>query len=390
MLVIVTRGEDWDVAVVGAGPAGLAAAITAAKAGARTLVLERATHPRYKTCGGGLISASFAPASGWIAVPAREQVTASSFTLHGRFEFTRRDEEQPLLAMVVREEFDDALRKAALEAGAVVREHALVRSIGQDADHAHARLVDGETVRARALVGSDGSGGVSARHVGARFDQVDVGLEVELPLPAAAGQRWRGRMLIDWGRLPGSYAWVFPKGDRLTVGVIGDRGDGAGLRGYLRDFVNHLGLSDLTPLHDSGHLTRCRAQDSPLGRGRVLLAGDAAGLLEPWTREGISFALRSGALAGAAAAAHHAEPHTLAGSYTDAVRRALIPEIAAGRRLLAAFRRHPGAFHAAMATRGGWDAFAAMCRGRLTFAEAMRRRSVRGAVALLGGWPPRA
>ncbi|HVT70756.1 MAG TPA: FAD-dependent oxidoreductase, partial [Trebonia sp.] len=69
---------EWDVAVIGAGPAGLAAASAAAAAGARTIVLERAEHPRYKTCGGGLIGASRAVAGGLIDVPARDQITAAT------------------------------------------------------------------------------------------------------------------------------------------------------------------------------------------------------------------------------------------------------------------------------------------------------------------------
>ena len=80
--------------------------------------------------------------------------------------------------------------------------------------------------------------------------------------------------------------------------MIAARGQGERTKRYLRDFVARLGLAGVEPEHDSGHLTRCRTADSPLRRGRVLVAGDAAGLLEPWTREGISYALRSGALAG--------------------------------------------------------------------------------------------
>ncbi|GAB3935729.1 hypothetical protein GCM10027614_10920 [Micromonospora vulcania] len=186
------------------------------------------------------------------------------------------------------------------------------------------------------MIGADGSSGVTARHVGVRYRQVDLGLELEVAVPPAEQERWRGRLLLDWGAMPGSYGWVFPKGDRLTVGVIAARGAGEGTRDYLRRFVDRLGLTGLPAEHDSGHLTRCREEDSPLRNGRVLVAGDAAGLLEPWSREGISFALRSGELAGAAVAAGE-----LAG-YERAVGERLVPSMRAGYRLLDLFIRRPG------------------------------------------------
>src|SRR5204862_2917966 len=158
--------------------------------------------------------------------------------------------------------------------------------------------------------------------------QIDLGLEVELPVPPPLQEHWRHRILIDWGPLPGSYGWVFPKDDRLTVGVIAAKGYGEQTRAYLRDFVARLGLAEIEPAEDSGHLTRCRDSDSPLMKGRVLVAGDAAGLLEPWTREGISFALRSGYAAGTAAAAGRLD------DYGAEVAGTLLPEMRAGDRLL--------------------------------------------------------
>ncbi|MFJ8204075.1 geranylgeranyl reductase family protein [Micromonospora chalcea] len=373
----------WDLVVVGGGPAGLSAAHAAARSGVRTLVVERATHPRYKTCGGGLIGTSLAEVADRLEVPAHDRVDRITFTRDGRRAFTRRHP-SPLVTMIRREEFDDRLRAAAVAAGAQVREGVAVRAVEQDPDEVRVRLADGEVVRARAVIGADGSSGVTARHVGVRFRQVDLGLELELPVDGAERERWRGRVLLDWGPLPGSYAWVFPKGDRLTVGVISARGDGDRTRAYLRDFTDRLGLSGVTPEHDSGHLTRCRADDSPLRHGRVLVAGDAAGLLEPWSREGISYALRSGRLAGEAVAGGDL------GAYAREVGRRLTPEMRAGHRLLETFERRPDVFHAMLASPPGWRMFVRFCQGRASFAEMLDRRPVRAGLAVLDRLPARA
>ncbi len=367
----------WDVAVVGGGPAGLAAAHAAARRGARTVVLERATHPRYKTCGGGLIGFSLGALPDGFAVPTRVDVFRATFTHDGRRRFTRTSS-APLLRMVQRDEFDAALCAAARSAGATVREATTVRSLEQDADVVRLRVTGGagdDEVQARVVIGADGSAGITARHVGVGYEQVDLGLEVDVPTPP--GSDWHERLLIDWGPVRGSYGWVFPKGDLLTVGVIAARGLGEATRAYLAAFRRRLGLSDVEPVHDSGHLTRCRASSSPLRRGRVLVAGDAAGLLEPWTREGISFALRSGVAAGAAAASGDLA------SYESTVESTLTPVMAAGRRLLSLFEAHPGACHAALATRPGWQIFSAVCRGEADLAQVVRRVSVRSALALL-------
>ncbi|MEU4419547.1 geranylgeranyl reductase family protein [Actinoplanes sp. NPDC024001] len=372
----------WDVAVIGAGPAGLSAAHAAASAGARVVVLERAEHPRYKTCGGGLLGMSLRMSAERLPVPARDTINAVTFTHDGRRQFTRRSPGDPVVTMVRRDDFDHAWFQAVVQAGATVRQHSLVRAVSQGERTATVSLADGTDVTARVVIGADGSAGVSTRHVGVTFDQQDLGLEVELAATDADRSRWQGRLLLDWGPVPGSYGWVFPKGDQLTVGVIMEKGRGAETRRYLRAFVARLGLEDREVLRDSGHLTRCRAATAPLRKGRVLVAGDAAGLLEPWTREGISYALRSGTWAGTVAA----NGGDLS-AYDRLVTGELAPEMAAGRRLLGLFGRHPALVHAAFASPLGWRAFTGFCRGEISMARVLRHRVLRAAVSMLGGRP---
>ena len=377
----------WDVVVVGAGPAGSLAAWGAARAGARTLLLDRAVFPRYKTCGGGLIGVSLAALPPGFTPRVRDAVTAATFADEGRHERTRHSAE-PIVRMVVRDEFDAGLAEAAVAAGAEFRTGVLVRSIAEQDDRV-VLTTDAGPIGARAVVGADGSAGRIGQYVGVRCEQVDLGLEFEMEAGPLA-DHWKGRLHLDWGPLPGSYGWVFPKGDTLTVGVIAQRGNADATRAYLRDYVDRLRLAGLPVQRSSGHLTRCRMPDSPLSRGRVLVAGDAAGLLEPWTREGISFALRSGRIAGTAAAALAAATGSTdvirAGQAYDAeIRGGLGVEMAAGAACLRAFARHPSVAHRAFTrTSAGWEQFGRVVRGETTIARLLRHRPVAAMVHLLG------
>jgi geranylgeranyl reductase family protein len=377
----VTIPAPYDVLVIGAGPAGSAAAHAAVSAGARTLLLDRADVPRYKCCGGGLIGVStrHTADSGVDLGPlTRDAVTRMTFSKEGRQTYTRRAR-GPIFRLVMRADFDAALVSAAVAAGASLRTGVAVRSLAESPDGVAVTLASGEVLRAAAVVGADGSGGRTGGHVGVRLAQVDVGLEGEFPTPPVRAAYWRGRAHIDWGPVPGSYGWVFPKGALLTVGVIGPRAEGAAMRAYYEAFVERVGLGGVQPATFSGHLTRCREPGSPLRRGNVLVAGDAAGLLEPWTREGISYALRSGRAAGLAAAS--GDP----AAYERYVAAELEPEMAAGRAFLAAFSRNRQVFHGFLASvPGGWRLFSRLVAGETTLERQMRKPYVRALIRALG------
>ncbi|GAA0965313.1 geranylgeranyl reductase family protein [Actinocorallia libanotica] len=343
-------GEVWDVVVVGAGPAGAGAARVAAETGCRVLLLERFAIPRYKACGGGLIGFSQAALPDGVPITVHDEIDSITFGQSGRRLRTFRSRKGPLCKMVFRDELDAALTEAAADAGAMVRDGTALKVVREEDGLVSAWTDTGELVRARSLVGADGSASRVARYVGVSCEQVDLALEIEAPVVPEVASEWRGRMLIDWGPLPGSFGWVFPKGDICTAGVVAARGQGAATRAYMDAFLDRYGLTREGAVHDTGHLTRCRHAHSPLAKGRVLVAGDAAGLCDPWSREGISFALRSGAWAGRAAAeiaeaGDAAVVRRVCSDYTQTVISVLGAEMAASRQLMNLLTKHPDLFH---------------------------------------------
>jgi geranylgeranyl reductase family protein len=351
----------WDVVVVGAGPAGSSAARSAAEAGASVLLVDRAAFPRYKTCAGGLIGASLANIPHAVLETVEDRPRRAVFTRNGEHSLTI-ERQAPFLGMVDRERFDAALADAAVAAGATFRDGVAVRDVRETPGEVELET-DGGILRARVVVGADGSASRIARYVGVRYRVSDLGLEDEVPM--GSDTSWRSTMLIDWGPTPGSYAWVFPKADVAAIGVIQRMGDPDATRAYLAAWKARLGVSDSPTVHTSGHLTRWREPDSPMRRGRVVVAGDAAGLLEPWLREGISFALRSGTWAGEAAAAASADPGRL-DDYVRRVRRVLFPEQRSGALLLAVFERMPWLLHWALGSRPAQSYFVRYGRGETT------------------------
>ena len=389
---VVQPPEVWDVAVIGAGPAGAMAALAAVSRQQRVVVLERSQIPRHKTCAGGLIGASVRALPAGLVPPVQATVTSFTFSLRGRPGPTK-TADVPLVRTVRRDEFDAMLIDAAVAAGAVVRDGTTVTSLtADDDDLMRVSVRDDKDVHARVIVGADGSAGRSAAYVGVTLDQVDLGLEVELPVPGDRREYWRERILIDWGTIPGGYAWVFPKGDFLSVGVIAERGGADLTRAYLDDFLARQQLDPQTAVVSSGHLTRCRTANSPLYRDRVLVAGDAAGLLEPLTREGISFALRSGTMAGQAAASvaqasSAAEVTAALAAYTDEVSATLTPEMQAGRLFLRAYARHPRVFYlTVLLVPMAWKLMVRAVTGDVSFADLTKQPLAR---ALLKAFTPR-
>ena len=289
--------DEWDLVVVGAGPAGSATALAALRAApaARVLVLDSAEFPRDKVCGDG------------IAPHAMDELADLGVDTAGLIEGTRPVTRLNVLSpggvrfarpftrpafVVPRLRFDDRLLCAARAAGAVVRRHR-VRTVTPTGDSV---VIDG-AIRARVLVGADGAESVVRRRCGARpAPRGTVAVAVRGYAPAHAFADGEQLLTLAAVRWP-AYAWAFPVGDgtaNVGYGEVIQREHPT--RGHLAERLHTL-LPGLDPVPLRGHRLPLSPGRPAVGHGRVLLAGDAASLINPLTGEGIYYAVLSGSLA---------------------------------------------------------------------------------------------
>jgi len=290
----------YDAIVVGGGPAGATAAHALARAGARVLLLERRRLPRYKACGGCLSLRVERLLELDLANLVEEQITGVTFTCRGRDPIEATFTE-PMAYMVWRDRFDQALCLRAVEVGATLQDGQPVRAVRLLRNRVEVDL-DGKTESADFLVGADGASGVVARDLfPGRPQPRAVGLDGELPLDAVADPGLKGRVVLDVGLAPGGYCWVFPKHDIASVGVMVGRRSAKRASRCLTAFLGSCRFGDQRAARTRGApIPLYRPVGGTLQRRRVLLAGDAAALVDPFLGEGIYYAIQSGQLAACA------------------------------------------------------------------------------------------
>ncbi len=362
--------DRFDLVVVGAGPAGAVAAATAARGGLRVALVEQRHLPRHKPCGGGLpwpARVALGPLIPDSVIESRVRWIRHSWRCGKAVEAAIDPPGTPLeqsrgLWMVQRPCLDEALARAAVEAGAQLLEGHTFLKLERQADGMELQLRRGPdgtrpatlfSLRARHLIGADGAAGAVARNVGLRKSP-RIALAIELEVP----HRWDPSdsllrpdlMHFEYGVLRRGYAWVFPKADHLNIGaglfhglrrdVRRDPTARRQIHGAIKTYAAALGIRSerLQGLRAHAHPLPFWDGPEPLNTsdGRVLLVGDAAGLINPLFGDGLFHAIRSGELAAEAVLDDRPEQHTAR------VHALVAADFEAARRLAWIFYNLPG------------------------------------------------
>ncbi|MBF9058279.1 geranylgeranyl reductase family protein [Rhodobacterales bacterium HKCCSP123] len=293
--------ETRDIVILGGGPAGAAAAAIAAGLGLDVLLIDKARFPRDKLCGGLFTGRALGeyrrifrrdPPEGMF-----EERRAIRFFLGGLA--MGRMEDVPPMYLTMRWDLDAHLLALARTAGAETRTGQRVAGIDLARDSL--TLEDGTPIRYRVLIGADGVTSSVARALfGRPFDPATIGFALEKEMPPLADPDTARAVRVDFGAADWGYGWSFPKRGSTTVGVGGLQARNPDMKGNLHRYAATLEQGDAQGM--KGHFLPFGDHRTRPGRGNVLLAGDAAGFVDPITGEGIAHALASGRKAAEAAA----------------------------------------------------------------------------------------
>jgi geranylgeranyl reductase family protein len=333
--------RSFDVAVIGAGPAGANAALTAARGGASVVLVERATLPRYKTCGGGVVQRALRFLPRDLELPLERECTRVEMRFATGSRSFAVEREHAILAMAMRAPFDHALVNAAVAAGASLLSPCELAAIDAQSDMVELATSTGR-LRARFVIGADGAVGATARLAGwtERVHTIPA-LEAEVVIDEPSFARLSRAAHFDLGTPAGGYGWIFPKLAHLSAGVLTMQRGSFDLRGALMRYLAGAGALAIESIERHGHVIPIAPRQGGLARGRVLLAGDAAGLADPLTGEGISYALESGAIAARALLDGDFEPNRVRALHRDELRATILAELRVARWLAHLLYRRP-------------------------------------------------
>ena len=321
--------KAFDVAVIGSGPAGASAALTLAEKGISVVIIEKETLPRYKTCGGGFAFRGRRDMPFDISsVVEREFYKLDVYFDKVGAHFSP-ERKNPIISMVMRDEFDNLLVEKAKEAGAILLENnKLVDITFGDSITLHTSQ---KTINAKFVIAADGALSPTAKLTGWKETRYLIpALEYEVEVSSQDFERLSKQVRLDFDAVPLGYGWSFPKKNHLSIGVASARRTKINLKKHYREYIETLGIKEIVSESFHGFQIPLTTRTDDFARKNVFLVGDAAGFADPLSAEGISNAITSGRLAAEAIIEGALSSEKSEKLYTQKLEKSLLPELKIG------------------------------------------------------------
>jgi geranylgeranyl reductase family protein len=374
----------YDCIIVGAGPAGGAAAYHLAKRGRSVLVLEKESLPRYKPCGGG-VSPQIAE---WFDFDFSPVISLKIDTL--RFTWKMGDPVDAKLTqakepiwLVRRDEFDHFLVQKAQEQGATLQDGTEVKGISWQGDRWQVNTAQG-VVEGRYVVAADGAKGMMANWLGFkdRKRRLAGALEAEAPAQISGPQA----VHFEFGMVKNGYIWNFPKADGYSIGVGTFRGgEQQDFKKVLAEYATMFGI-DMKTAKQYGHPLCLWDGNQTLHTQNALLVGESACVVDPMTAEGIRPSIYSGVKAAVAIDGAIAGDGNALAQYTETINSEWGADMAWAQKLASVFYRVPGvAYKVGIKRPSASEKMAQILCGELRYSDVAGRALKRLSSGLIPG-----
>jgi geranylgeranyl reductase family protein len=302
----------YDVVIVGAGPSGSTAAKNLAENGKKVLIIDKQKFPRDKPCGGAIptrVMKQFPYVEEFI-----DSISYGSYTHSSSLKYTLKFvREKPLLATVIRKDFDDGLVKLAVNAGAMFLNSKTVKDVITQKDKAVLILDDKEKIEAKIVLGCDGMRSIVAEKTNLckKMDDICICVVQEQPMSTQQLQKYFTdkkivHLFIKTQGIAG-YGWIFPKKKHINIGMgqfesaVDSSKPRPNLKESYKKYIKLLKEKKMLPKDfPIENVKGGTLPVFPLKKtysDRVLICGDAAGFINSITGEGIYYAMASGEMA---------------------------------------------------------------------------------------------
>ena len=304
----------YDTVVVGAGPAGSTAAKILAEQGLNVILIDKEKFPRSKPCGGGL------PLRTLKRFPYIEDLDVIESYSYGGYLYPPSlgynieiRKQEPVIAMILRKKFDNALVKLAIDNGAKFQDGKSVTDLKINHDKAQVILDDGKEIQTDLVIGADGclstvaqKARLATQH---RYTGISVVEEFSLKMDTMDQFYTDKRLCHIHSKIHGisGYGWVFPKECHVNIGLVKYQPSGKivndkkNIRDEFKEYISLLKNTEIIPKNiESTKLRGGVLPVKPLEKtyaNRIILCGDAAGFINSVSGEGIHYALSSGEIA---------------------------------------------------------------------------------------------